>query len=221
MYDRTVDDTKLTFQVSGLLWNRSLVMRDIETGTLWSHLLGRGMRGEHRGVQLEMLPAAMTSWADWKARHPDTSLLAMTRTSRKYLQRVWRNPRPFVFGIPLGPGEPSPAVAIEKLQSEKVFNLNVEEESLVVTYQGKGGSVQAFRSRIEDQALNFSALREGVMKDEKTGSEWDTLTGEALSGDFQGKRLTEIPGTISYRQAWKQFHPGDKIFEISTSAEDP
>ena len=40
MYAREAKGQTLTFQVSGMLWKRSLVMRDIETGSLWSHLLG-------------------------------------------------------------------------------------------------------------------------------------------------------------------------------------
>ncbi len=45
MYDRKVKDQTLTFAVSGLLWNSSLVMLDQETGSLWSHILGTCERG--------------------------------------------------------------------------------------------------------------------------------------------------------------------------------
>ncbi|MCP4508275.1 MAG: DUF3179 domain-containing protein, partial [Fuerstiella sp.] len=35
MYVREVDDRRLTLQVSGKLWMRSLVMSDVETKTEW------------------------------------------------------------------------------------------------------------------------------------------------------------------------------------------
>ena len=59
MYARTVDDQTLTFAVSGLLWNRSLVMIDKETRSLWSHLLGESMQGPLQGKPLDFLTATI------------------------------------------------------------------------------------------------------------------------------------------------------------------
>ena len=42
VFDRRVDSQVLTFQVSGMLWNRTLVMYDTETQSLWSLLLEKG-----------------------------------------------------------------------------------------------------------------------------------------------------------------------------------
>ena len=55
VYASEVGGKKLTFQVSGKLWNRSLVMRDLETGSLWSHILGECMEGELMGKKLELI----------------------------------------------------------------------------------------------------------------------------------------------------------------------
>ena len=44
-----VKDRKLTLCVSGKLWNRSLIMMDKETDSLWSHLLGEAMAGPLEG----------------------------------------------------------------------------------------------------------------------------------------------------------------------------
>jgi hypothetical protein len=54
VYATNVDKQKLTFCVSGQLWNRSLVMMDLETKSLWSHLLGRGMQGKHKDTLVGM-----------------------------------------------------------------------------------------------------------------------------------------------------------------------
>ena len=54
MYVRQVNDLTLTFRVSGKLWNRSLIMSDVETRTEWSHLLGRAMAGK---LKLPRVPA--------------------------------------------------------------------------------------------------------------------------------------------------------------------
>lgn len=75
MYARTVGDTDLTFIVSGKLWRNSLVMMDKETGSLWSHITGVCMEGEHLGAELPMIPSVQTTWGEWKISHPKTRVL--------------------------------------------------------------------------------------------------------------------------------------------------
>ena len=60
MYAAEVGKQKLTFGVSGMLWNRSLVMYDKETGTLWSHILGEAMQGNrHCGAGKNVVDTSM------------------------------------------------------------------------------------------------------------------------------------------------------------------
>lgn len=75
MYARSLPVGDLTFLVSGKLWRNSLIMQDLETGTLWSHLTGEALDGELVGTQLEIIDAVQTTWAAWRDRHPDTLLL--------------------------------------------------------------------------------------------------------------------------------------------------
>ena len=213
MYARTIAEQDLNFQVSGKLWRRSLVMRDVETGTLWSHLLGRGMEGKHIDYQLETIPSAMTTWNDWKQRHPDTTLLGMSRTARRYLEEAWSQPSQFVFGLLLGAGKPAPAVGLEKLQKDKVVSVKVDDIFFVVTHSKAGGSVQAFDSRIDDKKLTFQASdgEAEQISDAESGSTWDVVTGKAVGGPLKGKQLTPVSGTISFTRAWRAFFPDDPI----------
>jgi len=211
VYASSVKEKKLTFQVSGYLWRRSLIMRDLETGTLWSHLLGRAMRGELKDMQLETIPASMTTWANWKARHPKTSLLAMTRTVDRYTEAAWEQPKSYVFGLLLGSGNPAPAVSLERLQRDRIVTFKVGEEVFVATHDAEGGSVQAFTTTTDEKTLTFSASGERQMKDAETGSEWNPVTGEAFSGPMKGKALTPISGTISFLKAWEVFHPDEIV----------
>ena len=84
VYARKAREKILTFQVSGKLWNRSLVMRDMETGSLWSHILGSCMEGTLRGSDLKILAAVMTTWDDWRKKNPHTTVLNLPRTSAEY-----------------------------------------------------------------------------------------------------------------------------------------
>jgi len=213
VYARKVQGKELTFQVSGKLWQRSLVMRDLETETLWSHLLGRGMQGELEDVELETFPAAMTTWGEWKERHPKTTLLAMPRTVREYDEGQWEDPDRFVFGILLGFGKPAPAVGLKRLQQKEIVMVLAGEINLVVTFLEEGGSVQAFYTMMDNQSLTFHSEGDRKMKDEETGSEWDRISGEAVSGSMKGKKLKPVSGTISFRKAWEAFYPDDKILK--------
>jgi len=75
VYARTVGDADLTFIVSGKLWRNSLIMMDEETGSLWSHVTGECLEGEHAGAVLDVVPSVQTSWAEWKSAHPATRVL--------------------------------------------------------------------------------------------------------------------------------------------------
>jgi hypothetical protein len=213
VYARTVKDQELNFHVSGMLWKRSLVMRDVETGSLWSHLLGKSMRGKLKGAELEVLDGVMTTWGEWKGRHPETTVLGMSRTARRFDEQVWSKPGRFVYGVHLGAGTPSPAVALKKLQAERVVNVEAAGKRIVVTCSKSGSPAQAFESAIEGTVLKFRQGPENMMVDEATGSSWSLTKGLCAEGKMKGKKLTRHPGTISFRAAWKRFFPEGKIIE--------
>ncbi len=75
MHAREGKGRTLTLLVSGKLWRNSLVMQDLETETLWSHITGEALEGELAGSRLEILPSIQTTWAEWKASHPGAQVL--------------------------------------------------------------------------------------------------------------------------------------------------
>lgn len=113
----------LEFGVSGLLYQANLVFHDRrEENTresLWCQLLGRAIAGPLAGRPLEWLPFELTTWADWRERHPDTLVIDpdpdlkkayyKKEPYRKYLDSgqpvVAVNPAPPLHG-------PSPMAAI-------------------------------------------------------------------------------------------------------------
>jgi hypothetical protein len=69
------DGIVTSFGVSGLLWRGNLVLYDRATGSLWSQLLGRAVRGPRTGERLRLLPSRLTTWGEWREGHPDTEVL--------------------------------------------------------------------------------------------------------------------------------------------------
>jgi hypothetical protein len=216
VYDRKIDKQTITLQVSGMLWQRSLVMRDLETESLWSHLLGRAMQGKLKGTQLEMLPAAMTTWKEWQTRHPKTTVLALPRTVKKFRAEVWKNPTPFVYGIQLGAGQAAPAVSIPHLQKNHIAHLKAGDQTILVTYSKNGHRVQAFNCQLnekDEKTHHFTTTSTGLINDLATQSSWDPVTGKCVEGKFKGRQLKVMPGTISFQKAWKSFFPDAHIIK--------
>ena len=68
----------LNFRPAGLVYRSNRLMFDEETVSLWSTLDGRPVLGPLTAhhVQLRPLPVVTTTWREWRARHPDTTVLS-------------------------------------------------------------------------------------------------------------------------------------------------
>lgn len=69
-FSRRVGDDTLTFRVSGQLRRANLVMFDTQTLSTWQQLTGEALSGSMKGRRLELLPARMVPFEEWRAAHP-------------------------------------------------------------------------------------------------------------------------------------------------------
>ena len=84
-FRREVDGQVLDFGTSGSLYQSALLMYDRQTESLWTHFDGRAVVGELVGSELDVIPMATISWADFKAAHPEGQVLSWeTGHSRDY-----------------------------------------------------------------------------------------------------------------------------------------
>ena len=213
VYTRKVGDRTLNLAVSGMLWNRSLVMIDKETKSLWSHLLGEAMQGPLKGSELEALPAEMVTWKAWKREHPQTTVLNISRTSRNYVKEFYRNPKRFVFAW-VKSGQPY-AAGFETLLENSVLNLKLEKSPVVVTFDKDSTAAHLFSSVVGDRSLKFVADKQGRMHDMQTDTIGNSNTGVAVEGPLKGKTLKQLVGILSYARTWKLFHPNSQTVETS------
>lgn len=70
---------RFTFGTSGLLYRSNKLMYDEETMSLWSTFDGRPVLGALAGEPLELvaLPVVTTTWGEWRAAHPLTTVLSL------------------------------------------------------------------------------------------------------------------------------------------------
>ncbi|MGH7215129.1 MAG: DUF3179 domain-containing (seleno)protein, partial [Tepidisphaeraceae bacterium] len=171
---------------------------------------GRDREGKPPAGVREALPVTKTTWARWRATHPQSRVMSPQRTSRR--------PLPTVAVLPRYPAPPAPGSAVLLpetpvilvgtdpplvLRGEQVsrdpLNLKAGDVPLLVFRDKTTGAVRAFDRRVEDLtprfSLNTNAKRAGVaFIDSDTRAGWNT-SGAVVDGEkeWRGKRLTLVP----------------------------
>lgn len=189
-------------------------MYDRETGTLWSHILGEAMQGKLKGTMLEIVPSAMTDWKSWKTRHPKTTVVMLSRTARQFRTDFYRDPSRFVIGY--ADGGAARAWGFDVLKQTPVINDRFKKMALLVTFDKKSSAPYLFSRHLGGKTLEF-VFRDGKLVDRGTGTEWDLATGRAKSGKLAGKQLKPLPGVVSFKRAWQNFHPDSSYAKAKRS----
>lgn len=205
MYVREVADQTLTFQVSGKLWMRSLVMRDLETGSEWAHLLGKSMAGEHKGHVLKPVITDMVTWAVWKEQHPETTILNMPSRIDRFTSDFYSKPSDFVFGFEVN-GQ-ARTLPLQQMMKHPVHQFEVAGIPLLATFDRRGMVAHLFLPQLDGRNLSFTAVDEHTMTDQQTNSRWNVLNGRCLDGPLKGNMLKQRVGIMSFKTAWQNFHP--------------
>jgi len=90
VFDRQVKGRKLSFGVSGLLYQSDLVMYDRETESLWPQVAMKAVSGAQVGAELRWLPSEDMTWRAWREAHPDGKVLsAETGYPRDYGENAY------------------------------------------------------------------------------------------------------------------------------------
>lgn len=75
-FDRRVDGEVLQFAFAGRLYNSNLVMYDRQTETWWGQAVGEGLVGAHAGERLDMIPAPVMSFGEFRETWPEGVVLS-------------------------------------------------------------------------------------------------------------------------------------------------
>jgi hypothetical protein len=226
VYSREVEGQVLEFGVSGKLVMNVLVMYDRQTDTLWSQLLGEGIRGPLKGVELDFVPAEHTTWEDWKSRHPDTLALIKgysgnfdnyagyyNSSSAGAIGESNRDGRlstkEFVIGVALG--NEAAAYPFRSLSATPVVNDHVGGTPVLVVFDPESANGFVYDRRIDSQELEFELVGQNQLIDRDTGTLWDLFSGEALEGDYVGQVLQRVKSTRSFWFGWSDFYPDTRV----------
>ena len=79
MYSREIDGEILTLSASGWTYDRTFVLYDYETESIWYHLAGMDgltcISGEYADRRLDELVSTRARWSDWKQIQPFSKFL--------------------------------------------------------------------------------------------------------------------------------------------------
>ena len=196
-FDPRVDGRRLTFGVSGLLYNSDVLMYDRETESLWTQIGRRAVAGPLKGRELRQVPLLHTTWGRWREEHPRTLVLS---TDTGYSRDYDRDPY-------LGYGR-DPRLMFPVSRSDD----RLPTKALVLGIARDGAA----------RAYPFEALRDvpSPIRDRLDGEEllvyFDRDSETAFATDLQGEML---PTTVAYWFAWSAFHPRTGIWEPEQGSE--
>jgi hypothetical protein len=234
--ERRVAGEVTTFGVSGLLWKSDLVMYDAATESYWSQILATAIRGERTGDALTLVPSTTTTWAEWRAEHPDTEVLVPPPESETITgappapyggdaypgydesTRIGigfnefdddrLHPKAEVLGV--ATDDAARAYPLERVLAAGVINDTVGDVPVVVTTTAAASLVSYVRE-VDGETVAFEAADERHLS--AVGSRWRRLDGTGVDGPHAGARLAQAnTRSPMFWFAWLDFNTETTVY---------
>ena len=238
MYSTNIEGERVEFGTSGMLYRSNKLMYDRKTNTLWNQFTGVPAAGPlvGTGIRLELLPVVTTTWGEWLAAHPDTTVLAQEtglypgrfyqpewddrsiyfsyRESPTTMFPVWRNSDDLpakgqVIGLRVN-GE-AKAYPLEVLRADAVINDELGGAPLVVVTVGRIGS-RAYERGDRTFTLEEGAEGKETLLTDNDGQLWRVTEDALVRVDDPSAQLPRIPSHNAYWFGWYSFYPETKVF---------
>jgi hypothetical protein len=226
------------------LYNGSMIMKDRETGNLWSCYNGVALYGPLRGEALPRIPAFLCQLSEWLEEHPDSDVLQWIpqprHTDGRHGHGSWfdfaglgshphaaatmlaerSDDRLPASELVLGIARPRGSIAFPLTEIHRLGCLiheRLEDEPIVVWSRSPASAwMGAFRRQLDGEVLEFEVAEQGF-RDTGSGSLW-TVEGRAVAGRHAGKSLQPLDFVSVKWPAWSGFYPDTKVYKSSAPA---
>lgn len=231
-YESRAGGRAFTLGTSGLLYRSNKLMFDEETGSLWTTLTGEPAVGPlvGRGLALKAHPVVTTTWGEWRAAHPSTTVLSLETGHRRdyaegaayreYLAtdrlmfRVPRTDRRLrnkdeVLGLLVpaqGGGRQAAAFDVRMLSSARLFQTEIEGLRFVVVTSPKGANRVYAAGEARFTAVDAS----GTKLIDNAGVTW--AAGDDALVAPSGVRLARVPAYRAFWFGWYAQFPETLLF---------
>ncbi|PON18832.1 hypothetical protein C2W62_05870 [Candidatus Entotheonella serta] len=217
MYDRRLNGQTLSFGHAGILYKKSFVMYDRQTESLWVHVTGKAEVGPLKGQQLQFIPSTVTTWAQWKAAHPQSLVLPGYRRGG-FMGTYTGVKRIRPFGLAVFSNFKAKLYRFRDLKRQQVVNDTFRDAELMVAFLEDTNTAMAWKRRLNGQLLTFAwadAAQNGppLLTDKETGSLWSPMTGTAFSGQLKGQQLDPLQHYPILVNRFHAFYPEGEVFK--------
>ncbi len=235
-WNRRLNGRETTFGVSGLLYNSNLIPYDRATDSNWSQMRLDCVNGELMGKRISMVQIVETSWANWKARYPDTEVMTTEtghdRDYDRYPYGSYRTNSQLIFPIDIQDDRlplKERVLGIIRNGKAKVYRFSdfaesgnqviqdeFEGQQIVIVGNRTDNFLLAFGRELADGTLlefssaNDTEKSEAILVDQE-GNYWD-IFGEAIEGPRSGEVLPITESYIGYWFSWGAFYPNAEIY---------
>jgi hypothetical protein len=237
-YESVAGDRTWRLGTSGLLYRSNKLMFDEETGSLWSTLEGRPVVGELVGTNLQLQSRAVvtTTWGEWRALHPSTTVLSLdTGHRRDYSEgaayRDYFSRDDLYFQVPdddrrlknkaevltlrVRPAASTDAVPVAisqtLLRRQPVYPLDVAgRRFLVVT--SRAGANRVFALGSSDEAFQSRRPDDQTVID-GAGRMWRVTEEALVRADGAGDRLPRVAAQRAFWFGWRAQFPDTLLLQ--------
>ena len=203
-FDRRVNGRVLDFGTTGKLRNSDLVMYDRQTESWWQQFTGEAIVGEMTGTVLQLVPARLESFADFKSRHPGGKVLIPNNpAARNYGSNPYAgydsSSVPFLYQGDLPKGiEPMERVVVARLEHQMpvIVSLSLIREKTTL----RDGALEFYWKPGQSSAVDEPKIAEGR----------DVGTVEVYRISPSSGRVL-IPYDVTFAFVAHAFHPDVQI----------
>jgi len=233
VYSTEINGEATEFGTSGMLYRSNKLMYDRATETLWHQCRGEPVVGPlaNSGIRLEVLPSALTTWEEWLAQHPDTSVISDdTGVYPPSLYRPEDDSRSIYFSYRADPetmfpvgfkddslplkepvfclafGDEARAYPRAKLPETPIVNDTVVGKEVVIVTTA-GGASRAY----DRQGRAFHYSGDMRLADDR-GESWLVFEDAMQSADDPENRLPRLPSKDAYWFGWYAFHQDTELY---------
>lgn len=244
MYSAKINDEPTTFGTSGLLYKSNKVMYDRATRSLWSQLLGEPIIGPlaDSGIKLDFFPVNLTTWGEWLAEHPDTTVLSLDTgyyppeqykpeydATSTYFDYRYSSKTMFPVSerdsrlnikdevLALSIGDVSKAYPLKTLQQERIVNDTVNGTDVVVlsgSSKSLGAAIYTRKGKLFNLPEGYDPTS-GLPKSlfDADGNEWQVTEEALVNVADPSQTLLRMPSHQSYWFGWFAFNPDTELYE--------
>jgi len=224
----------LEFDTDGIVGGNE-VFKDRETGSRWQQSSLEALSGPLKGAHLTLYPFLLTTWGEWRKRHPETVVLKplpgyadrladMNKIINQGVVGVAGPAPPGAFGrdnrlrpkdtiAGLETGGEAKAYPMSALQTARVVNDTVGGSPVLIVHQQASDTTTAFVAEVDGKSLKFRAVDPEADKlvDLKTESVWNAY-GLCIAGRLKGTQLKALILEPEFWFAWSEFHPQTQLY---------